>query len=84
LATANGTVRVPSPAKAIVYTLKKQARPIAKGATATLRQKLSAPTRRAIRRALRRGRPVTVKVRITVADAAENVRTLKRQVELRL
>jgi len=85
-ATATGSVQVPriGAAKSRRFTLTKAVRGIGKGPTATLAPKLSYPARVAIRRALRRHRRITVRLRVKVADAANNARTLTRQVKLRL
>ena len=84
-ATARATVRVPriGATKARSYALKAVAIGLRKGVTTTLRPQLSSVARTAIRRALRRGRIVTVNAAVTVADAAGNGRTLKRQIRLR-
>ena len=86
LARASGTVRVPKVGRtrAKRYKLRTVKADIAKAEGAELRPALSNAARRAIRRALRRGRPVIIRLRITVADVTGNTRTLTRQVKLRL
>ena len=67
-----------------LYKLKKATAVIVKGGRVTVRPKLPAAARKAIKRSLRRGRRITVRLRVIVADAAGNKRTLARQVRLRL
>jgi hypothetical protein len=55
----------------------------AKGKKATARLTLSERARAAIRRALRTGARIVVKLRVIVADGAGNRRTLTRQIRLR-
>ncbi len=85
-ATARGTVRVPrigrAPAKR--YSLKAATAAIPKGGKTTLRPKLFRAAHRASRRALRAGRRVYVKLRVTVADQAGNKTSRQRRVRLRL
>ena len=84
-ATGGGTVRVPNvrAAAAKLYRLKSATAVIAKGGKATLRPKLPRAARRAIKRTLRRGRRVIVKLSVTIIDAAGNKRTLARRITLR-
>jgi uncharacterized protein YkwD len=85
-ANVGGTVGVPKlgAARSRLYKLENVTASIAKAGRAGLSPALSSPARRAIRRALRRGRRITVSLKITVSDAARNTRTLKRQIKLRL
>jgi len=75
-AAAAGTVRVPKVGthKAKTYKLTAAAAQIAKGATATLKPRLSKSARGAIRRALHRGRKITVKLTIAVGDSLATAR----------
>ena len=85
VAKVSGTVRVPKSgaAQARRFKLKGVTAKITKGATATLRPKLSRTAQIAIRRALGRGRRITVRLTLTVSDATENRRTLTRDVKLK-
>lgn len=65
------------------FALRRTTRSIRSGGRATLRLRLSAKARRAIRRALRNRRRVSVRVRVTVSDAAGNSRVLRRTVRLK-
>jgi hypothetical protein len=84
-ATASGAVRVPEfgSAHARTYHTKVSRRSIPKGKKATVKLKLSPSARVAIRRALRAGKPIVIKLSVRVADAAGNAQTLTRQVKLR-
>jgi len=84
-ADAGGTVRVPKigAASARLFKLAKVTTAIAPGERGSLRPRLSYAARVAIGRALRRGRRVTASLKITLADAAGNKKTLARQVRLR-
>lgn len=86
IASASGTVKVPKVggASAKTYKTKKIIKPIAKGATVKIKLGLSRAARRAIKRALRHGKHVTMKLTITVTDAAGNTKKLTRKVKLRL
>ena len=66
------------------YKLLTARRSIRQGAQERLVLRVSTATGRAIRRALRARKRVIVNLRITVADAAGNKRTLTRQVRLKL
>jgi hypothetical protein len=57
---------------------------IRQGEEATARLTLSERARAAIRRVLRTGARIVVKLRVIVADGAGNRRTLTRQIRLRL
>ncbi|MBW3653926.1 MAG: hypothetical protein KY433_10120 [Actinobacteria bacterium] len=83
--SASGAVSVPKigGAQARRFKLKKLSTAITKGATARLGPKLSYAARRSIRRALARGRRITVKLTVTATDAAGNSRTLTRYVRLK-
>jgi len=85
-AGARAVIKVPrvGPARTTVYKTKKAIKPIGKGATVTIKPRVSRAARRAIKRALRRGKRVTAKLTISVTDAAGNTRKLTRQVKLRL
>jgi hypothetical protein len=85
-AAATGTVRVPriGRAKARSFTLKVVATTIEQAGRGTLRLSISASARAAIRRALRAGRSIAVKLVVVVGDDAGNTRTLRRQIRLRL
>ena len=84
-ADAGGTVRVPKigAASARLFKLAKVTTAIAPGERGSLRPRLSYAARVAIGRALRRGRRVTASLKVTLADAAGNKKTLVRQVRLR-
>ena len=84
-ATSSANVQVPrvGPTRARTYALGKVTTRIAAGATARVELKLSAPARAAIRRGLKARRKVGVKLRVSVADAAGNARTLTRTIRLR-
>jgi subtilisin family serine protease len=84
--TAGGTVRVPTigAMNAKAYKLKKTATAVTKGGKAMLAATLPSAAQAAIKRALRRGLRITVKLEITTADAAGNSTTLARQVKLKL
>jgi len=86
VANASGTVRVPKigATRAKLYKITKVTGVVPKGGTATVNPKLSNAARKAIKRALRRGRRITAKLEITVTDASGNARMLKRQVKLKL
>ena len=85
-ASASATVRVPKigATKAKTYKLGTAKRSIVQGAQQRLVLRVSTATGRAVRRALKARKSVIVKLRITVADAAGNKRTLTRQVRLKL
>jgi hypothetical protein len=85
-ATTTGTVRIPHHQRtaATTYRLKAVKKTIGPGATVTVRLTLPVSTRAAIRRALRSGKPIAVKLHAGVADHAGNMRMLARQVRLRL
>lgn len=84
-ARTTGTIRLPKPGRSKAKTLKLKALStgIKKGATATVKLKLSATARSAIKRALRAGKTISAKVTVTVTDAAGNKRLLTRRVRLR-
>lgn len=83
---ASGSVRVPRTGRARprLFKLTNVTATLSKAGRATLKPRLSLVARTAIRRALRRGRRITVSLKITVSDAAGNTRTLARQVRLKL
>ncbi len=85
-ATTSATVSLPrvGRAKARTYTLRAVTKRIALGRRATARPLLSAVRRVAIRRVLRAHRRVVVTIRVRVADAAGNARTVRRQFSLKL
>jgi len=70
-------------AKAKTYKLKTVITVIAKGQKVTVKLKLSAAVRAAIKRALGARKRVVVAVKVTVADAAGNKTTLTRQIRLK-
>lgn len=82
---AQGIVRVPKVGriKATTYRLKQVVKEIAKDKRVTLRLKLSAKARRAIKRALRRHKTVTIELTIRVSDAAGNTRTRARTIKMK-
>jgi hypothetical protein len=86
LATFSATVRVPLTGRtgAKTYRLKAVTAAVLTRATETTRLALPAQARAAIRRALKRGRHVVVRVRVEVADRAGNTQRLTRQIALRL
>ena len=86
LATSSGTVRVPGlgRTRAKTYQLQPVTAAVAADAPTTARLALPASARSAIRRALTRGRPIVVRVRVEVSDRAGNTRRLARQIALRL
>jgi hypothetical protein len=65
------------------YALTPADAHIPQGGEATLAPKLSETARRAVARALRRGRRIVVKLTITIRDAAGNSTTLARDVRLK-
>jgi len=85
-ATASGSVRVPKVGKrnAKTFKLKQVTRAIVIGGKSNLKLKLSATARASIKRALRAGKKVTVKLKVVVVDALGNDKTLKRNVSLKL
>ena len=85
-ASARATVRVPATRghRAKTYTLTAaRSVSIAKGATKVLAPKLPALARAAIRRALTAHKRVSVRVTLTVKDAAGNAASRTRVVRLR-
>jgi hypothetical protein len=86
MATVSGTVRVPriGAAKSKRYKLTKVSGTITKGGRITFKPKLSSAARKAIKQALRRGRRITVDLKVTVADRIGNTTTLARKIRLRL
>jgi hypothetical protein len=84
-ATARGTLRVPRLRRARAATFKPAARTttIAKGMRVQVRLKLRRDARAAITRALRAGRRIILKLNVSVADKAGNIRPRTRQVMLR-
>ena len=84
-AAVTATVTVPRVGRARSRTFRSSAvKGIAEGVSATVRLKLSASARAAIRRALRARRRVTVRQSVRLTDFAGNERTLSRRVRLRL
>lgn len=85
VASVSGSISVPKlgTRQARLFKLKQVTTMIAKGETATLRPALGSMARTSIRRALGRGRPITVKMTITATYAAGNSRTVTRRVQLR-
>ena len=83
--TARATVHVPrvGAARAKAYALKTVIRTIVAGRSANIRLKLPRAARRAIARALKARRPVSARMKITVADTNGNTKTLTRQIKLR-
>jgi hypothetical protein len=84
-ATVSATVRVPRLGRtaAKAYRLKTVTRAIAKGAKPKIALRVTTTSSRAARRALRLGKRVIARFRITVADAAANKKTLTRDVRLK-
>jgi hypothetical protein len=84
-ATARGTIRVPRLRRARAATFKLAARTttIAKDMRVQVRLKLRRDARAAITRALRAGRRIVLKLNVSVADEAGNIRPRTRQVMLR-
>jgi hypothetical protein len=85
-ATISGSVRVPrvGRSQAKTYALVPATTTIPAATTVTARPALSASARRAIRRALRAGRSVTVALSIRVTDVAGNGQARTRRTALRL
>ena len=85
-AATTASVRIPKlgAAKARTYRLPRSTRTIGEGRTVTIHLSLSSAARRAIRRALRAGKTIVVRFRVSVADEAGNTRTLTRQIRLRI
>jgi beta-glucanase (GH16 family) len=84
-ATAAGSVRVPrvGRTRARTYVLATRSAAIARGGRVTLRLRLPARTRAAIRRAQRAHHHVVLQLRVAIADGAGNTRRLTRRIELR-
>ena len=84
-ATTVASVRVPriGASKAKTYSLKAVRTQVPKGRKVTIKLMLSVSARTAIRRALRARKKVVVSVRLTVVDAADNKRMVRRQVQLK-
>ena len=82
-AAASAGVSVPIEA-AKRFQLKRANAAIPQGGSKKLKLKLSRKARKAIRAALRKGRKVRVKVKVTLTDAAGNQRVLRRTVKLKL
>ena len=84
-ANVTSTIRVPRVGRARARTYKPATvLSLRAGTATTVRLKLSASARAAIRRALRSRNRVTVRVAVRISDSAGNARTLSRQVALRL
>ena len=84
-ATATSTIRVPRVGRARARTYRPTAAlAIRAGTATTVRLRLSASARAAIRRALRSRRRVSARVDVRVSDSAGNARTLSRQIAIRL
>jgi beta-glucanase (GH16 family) len=85
-ATGTGSIRVPRIGRvaAKTYRIRPVTWAIAGGTSVTVRLQLTSSARVAIRRALRAGRRITVRVGIQVVDSAGNMRPLTRRVALRL
>jgi hypothetical protein len=84
VATAGGTVRVArvGAARARTYTLKSVTTSIPKDTKAKVILELSSRTRAAIRRALRSGQRITIKLRFRCIDVAGNETSRTRDVRL--
>ena len=83
-ATASGSLSAPEVAAARRFKLRRASLPITKGSKARLRLKLSKTARRAAKRALRKGRRIAVKIKVTVRDSAGNTTTKRRTIRLKL
>jgi len=70
-------------AKAKTYSLRPTTKAVAAAATAKIKLKVPAATATAIRRALKAGKRIIVKLKIRVVDEAGNTRMLTREVRLR-
>lgn len=81
----SGSVRVPKSGRtrARTFRLKVVTKTIARGRAATVKLSLSKTVQTAIRRSLRQGRSISVKLRVVVSDAAGNDRTLTRTLKLK-
>ncbi len=80
--SVSGSVSVPGAAKTYRLTAVKN-RFLARGTKRTLKLKLSRKARRAIRRALSKGKKVRANLTVRVRDAAGNSTTKKRTVKLK-
>jgi uncharacterized delta-60 repeat protein len=83
-ATTSASIRVPlvGATLAKTYKLKTVTKQLAKGQKVTIKLKLSAAARKAIKRALSARKRVVAKIKLTVTDAAGNKRTLDRRIQL--
>ena len=79
--TARGTLGIAS--QASTHRLRTATGNAVAGKRARLMLRLSKKTRRAARRALRRGKPLRVRVSVTLRDAAGNTGSAKRWVQLK-
>ena len=84
-ATVSATIRVPRLGRVAAKTYRPVAvkRAIPQGATRKVALRLSALTTRAIRRALSARKRIVAKLKVVTADAANNRKTLARNVRLR-
>lgn len=80
-ATASGTVSVPGASK--TFKLRPTTKPVDAGRKAKLKLRVPKKALRAVRRALRRKRKVTAKIKVRVSDAAGNARTKRRGVKIK-
>lgn len=81
VATAKGTISTPGQAK--LLRLKSATKQIARGGKATLKLRLGKKTARAVKRALRKRRPVRARVSVGVKDAAGNGAREKRTIRVK-
>jgi hypothetical protein len=81
-ASASGSVSVPGAARSYKLTGVHN-RFVARGEKATLRLKVPRKAQKAIRRALRRHKPVRAKIKVLVRDAAGNSATRSRTIKLK-
>ena len=82
IARATGSIDVPGARGARRIKLGAASAPIARGEKATLKLKVSRKTLRTVKRALRRGKKVRAKTRVTVRDAAGNQTVKRRAIRL--
>jgi hypothetical protein len=78
--TARGNVRVSSSPR--VYRVRSVTRAAAAGTPIKLRLRLATKARRAVKRALTRGRTVRARVTLLATDSAGNVSTTRRSIRL--
>jgi hypothetical protein len=78
---ARGTVSVPRASK--LYRFRPVTKPATANVPAKLRLKLSSGSRRAVKRALNRGRKLRARVTVTATDKAGNATVTKRVIRLK-